>query len=351
MIVRLTQLDGKLPNLALMKLSHWHKSKGDTVHFTKHTTRQLDEVGVEYDRVYGSAIFGFSKPAIATFRHEWPSAILGGTGVNLTATVEDVIGAQYEHYDYSIRPDYAYSLGFTQRGCRLTCGFCVVPKKEGRPKSINTIAEIWRGSDHPKKICLLDNDFFGQPRAQWEARIAEIRDGGYKVCFNQGLNVRLLDPAACAALATIPYYDDQFQQRRLYTAWDNLKDEGIFFKGVDMLEAAGISPRRLMAYMLIGYDPVEVAEWRACAGDKIRQTHTRLFYRFERMVARGILPYPMVYNNSDRELKWFARWVIRRFYKLKNADGSLRFPWPAFTLEGLRDSKLGAEDAAQGRML
>ena len=40
---------------------------------------------------------------------------------------------------------------------------------------------------------LLDNDFFGQPREQWEARIAEIREGGFKVCLNQGINIRMID--------------------------------------------------------------------------------------------------------------------------------------------------------------
>jgi hypothetical protein len=299
MRVRLTQLDGKLPNLALMKLAHWHREKGDEVYFTRHARRDLFE-SATYDRVYGSAIFKTSAPVIETFRKEWPAAILGGTAVSLEATVEQVIG-EHEHYDYSIYPDYEFSLGFTQRGCRLNCGFCVVPKKEGRPRSVNSIADIWRGEGHPKKVCLLDNDFFGQPREAWRARIKEIQDGGFRVCFNQGLNVRLLDPEACAALASIEYRDDQFQRRRLYTAWDNLKDEGIFFKGVDMLELAGIPPRHLMVYMLVGYDPTETWE--------------RMFYRFNAMVARGVLPYPMVYDASRRDLKAFQRWVVTGLYR------------------------------------
>lgn len=299
MNIRLTQIDGKLPNLALMKLADWHKKQGDTIHFTRHTNRELFEP--EYQRVYGSAIFGFSQPAVETFRHEWPSAILGGTAINLNGTVEEVIGSEWEHYDYSIYPDYKFSIGFTQRGCRLNCGFCVVPKKEGRPKPVNTIREIWRGEGHPKKVCLLDNDFFGQPKEEWRARIAEIREGDFRVCFNQGLNVRLLDDEACAALATIEYRDDQFQQRRLYTAWDNLRDEEIFFRGVDMLERAGIPGKHIMAYMLVGYDPEETWE--------------RIFHRFDRMVARGILPYPMVYNNASKDLKRFQRWVVTGLYR------------------------------------
>jgi hypothetical protein len=299
MNVRLTQLDGKLPNLALMKLSHWHKAHGDEVFFTRHARRDLFEPQ-DYGVVYGSTIFKFSTPALSAFRAEFPEAVIGGTGSGNERTVEQEIG-EYEHYDYSIYPDYAFSLGFTQRGCRLKCGFCVVPKKEGQPRSTNTIAQIWRGEGHPKKICLLDNDFFGQPRDEWRSRIAELNDGGFKVCFNQGLNVRLLDEEACAALATVEYRDDQFQQRRLYTAWDNLRDEAIFFRGVDMLEKAGVPPKHLMAYMLVGYDPAETWE--------------RIFHRFDKMVARGILPYPMVYDNTRKDLKQFQRWVVTGLYR------------------------------------
>jgi hypothetical protein len=98
-----------------------------------------------------------------------------------------------------------------------------VPQKEGKNRSTNAIAAIWRGDPHPKKLHLLDNDFFGQP--EWRERIAEIRDGGFKVCLSQGINVRLIDDEACEALATIEYRNTKFNERRLYTAWDNLRDE------------------------------------------------------------------------------------------------------------------------------
>ena len=261
-----------------------------------------------YDRVYGSAIFKFSAAKIARFLKAWPDAILGGTGSGQMSTVEDVTGcAAYEHYDYSIYPAYTPSLGFTQRGCRLSCKFCVVPGKEGKAKSINTIADIWRGEGHVKRLHLLDNYFFGQPEPEWRARIVEIQDGGFKVCLNQGINVRHLSPAAAEAVASVEYRDDAFQKRRLYTAWDNLKDERIFFGGVDMLEAAGVPPKHLMAYMLVGFDKNE--------------TWDRLHYRFGKMVARGIQPYPMVFDcrATDpvryRGLKQFQRWAVTGLYR------------------------------------
>jgi hypothetical protein len=60
--------------------------------------------------------------------------------------------------------------------------------------------------------------------------------GGFKVCFNQGINTRMLDYESAAALASIPLYDDSFTRRRPYTAWDNIGDEKRFFDGVNTLE-------------------------------------------------------------------------------------------------------------------
>jgi hypothetical protein len=285
--VRLTQIDGKLPNLALMKLSHWHRQQGDSVFFSRSVYRDMIEP--KYDVVYGSAIFDFSHERLARFKAEFPGAILGGTGVpNSFGTVEDIIGEAPDHYDYTIYPNFTGSIGFTARGCRLKCGFCVVPKKEGKPRAVNTISEIYRGLPHPKHLHLLDNDFFGQPREQWQARLDEIRNGGFKVCFNQGINIRMIDDESSAALASVQYYDDGFSTRRIYTAWDNIGDEERFFRGIDTLEKHGVPPHHVMAYMLIGYDKRE--DWG------------RVMMRFNKMVARKIRPYPMVYGNKHRTL-------------------------------------------------
>jgi len=305
MNVKLVQIDGKLPNIALMRIASWHKARGDAVVYTRDTHHDL--LDPSFDRVYGSAIFKFSADKIARLRQTYPDAIVGGTGTDSTATVEDAIGEDWADLDYSLYPSYEPSLGFTQRGCRLACKFCVVPGKEGKARSVATIADIWRGQGHPKKLHLLDNDFFGQPEEQWRARIAEIRDGGFKVCLNQGINVRHITPEAAKALASVEYRDDSFSERRVYTAWDNLKDEAIFFRGIDMLEAAGIQPKHVMSYMLLGFDK--------------RETWERIWHRFNRMVERGIEPYPMVFDcratdpKRHHELKRFQRWVITGLYR------------------------------------
>lgn len=312
--MRLTQLDGKLPNLALMKIAQAHRERGDEIVFSRHTRRDMLEP--DYSAVYGSAIFAYSANRVAELRESFPGAIIGGTWNTAdNTTVEAALGlGGRERYDYSIYPGFTASIGFTQRGCRLKCGFCVVPKKEGKPRSVSTIAEIWRGEAYPKHLHLLDNDFFGQPREQWEARISEIRDGGFKVCLNQGINIRMIDRDAAAALASIRVFDDQFKTRRLYTAWDNIGDEDRFFAGVNLLRDAGVAPSALLVYMLVGYDK--------------RETWERVMYRFEKMTALGIRPYPMVYGDrsktlplggsnqpiQNRTLGEFQRWAIRKAY-------------------------------------
>lgn len=297
MRVRITHLDGKLPNLALMRLSYAHRKNGDFIYFTKSARRELFEEN--YDRVYGSSIFTFNKKKQDTFLKNFPNAIIGGTGFQTTTTIEDVIPDNGEHFDYSIYPEFQDSIGFSQRGCRLRCKFCVVPQKEGKNKDNKTIAEIWRGNPYPKNILLLDNDFFGQPL--WEQKANELIDGQYKVCFSQGINIRLIDDRAAEYLPNIKYYDSKFKTKRLYTAWDNLGDKKIFFKGVERLEKFGTPAQHLMVYMLVGFKPNETME--------------DILSRFNDIVALGCKPYPMVYNNSNILLKKFQRWAIMRHYQ------------------------------------
>ena len=298
MKIRLTQIDGKLPNLALMKLSHFYKSQGHEVYFERSVTSGMFEP--KYDIIFGSAIFSTSEKKLKLFRSHFPSAIVGGTGSGEKWTVEDFTGDYPDLYDYSIYPDFQHSMGFSQRGCRLRCKFCVVPQKEGKNKSVNSISDIYRGAPYPKNLLLLDNDFFGQP--DWVEKSQQIIDGGFKVCFSQGINIRLLHEDGAKMLAKMKYYDDQFKRRRIYTAWDNLRDKEIFFRGIGYLLNAGVKPDDIMVYMLCNY-------WQKGLTPDVWQ-------RFNEMIEIGLRPYPMVYDieNADREIKRFQTWVIRRAY-------------------------------------
>jgi hypothetical protein len=202
MRVLLFQLDGKIPNIALMRIAAHHRALGDSVELRR--TGQPERTLWEEtpDRVYGSAIFLKSKPTALRLRAAYPAAILGGTGWDLGVTLEG-LGITTTDQDYSIYPAFRQSMGFTQRGCRLACSFCVVPKKEGKVRPERTIPEIWRGDPWPRELLLLDNDFFGQP--EWRERIAEIRGGGFKVSFNQGINARCLTEEAAEAIKRLSW--------------------------------------------------------------------------------------------------------------------------------------------------
>ncbi len=134
----------------------------------------------------------------------------------------------------------------------------------------------------------------------WQKRSEEIIDGEFKICFNQGINVRLIHKEGAEYLSKMKYMDDSFKQKRIYTAWDNRRDESIFIKGIDIMTKAGISPKNIMVYMLCGY-----WQW---------ETFDDIMYRFKKMTGMGLMPYPMVYGNNPL-LKKFQRWVIRRYYQ------------------------------------
>jgi len=297
--ILLLQLDGKIPNLALMRISAHHKALGDDVELRVVGNAAAVERGLwdSMDKVYASAIFTRSKPLCDRLLEVYPDAVIGGTGWNLKANLPK-IGISTRETDYSVYPLFRQSLGFTQRGCRLKCSFCVVPGMEGNVTNEAGIYDIWRGGTWPKELLLLDNDFFGQ--GLWRDRIREIREGGFKVSFNQGINARCITDEAAEAIASVDYRDDSMKTKRIYTAWDSLGDEERLFAGLNRLVKYGVKPDQIMVYMLIGYWPGETAADREYRRMKLREF--------------GARPYPMPYVRN-KENVGFQRWVIGAYDK------------------------------------
>lgn len=326
MRVHLLQIDGKIPNIALMRLAAHHRTAGDEVTF-HHADSLLSVHPFQFgadDKIYASAIFSRSKPIIDQLLLGRPDAIVGGTGFDtppLQISSLESHGVFTLDQDYSIYPWFRSSIGFSQRGCRLSCSFCVVPQKEGKVKPVQTIWEIWRGDPWPRELHLLDNDFFGQPN--WRDRISEIREGKFKVCFNQGINARCITDEAAEALASVNYRDDQMKVKCIYTAWDSLKDEERLFAGLNRLVKYGVKPDHIMVYMLCGY-------WEG-------ETQADREYRRKKIRDFGARPFPMVYGpNATRELKGFQRWVIRRADVGKHACS-----WEDFAAANYRPERVG----------
>src|SRR3984893_10130925 len=196
----LLQLDGTLPNIALMRLAAHLRERNCDVHFKRmrSCTTLQDSLFAHWDNVYASAIFEKTRPLVEELKRVFPKAIVGGTGSGSASRLEDIGVSGFEQ-DYSLYPRYAFSIDCTQRDCRLRRPFCVVPGKEGKVKPARSIYEIWRGDPWPRNLVLLDNDSFGQ--TGWRDHISEIVAGEFKVSFTQGINVRVIDEEIASAVA------------------------------------------------------------------------------------------------------------------------------------------------------
>lgn len=323
MNVLLLQLDGKWPNIALMRLAAYHRQRGASVVLRRAGNGRALQPQFDdpvWERVYGSLIFEGTRPLAEDARRVYPEIVLGGTGWDVQLALEH-IGVHSQEVDYSDYPWFRSSIGFTQRGCRLRCAFCVVPRKEGRVVAVGSVPDIWRGEPWPRELHLLDNDFFGQPA--WKTRIAEMRDGGFRVSFNQGINARFLSDEAAAAIASVDYRDDSMKVKRIYTAWDNRQDERTLFRGLDALVRHGVKPDHIMVYVLIGFDHATQA-----ARDHLTVDD---FFRRDALRAFGARPYPMPFVRTS-ELVGFQRWVIGAYDKA--------IPWSAWKAASYRPEKL-----------
>ena len=177
MKIGLYNVDSKLPNLALMKLSAWHKSKGDMVEWCGSPIEAM-----LFDKVYGSQIFTDSE------RWDAPNLEMGGSGYDmhkrLPQEIDDI------KPDYSLYPDYKDSIGFTTRGCIRKCEFCFVPKMEGGIYEYRMVEDIWRGSGN---IILFDNNILAMGWRKFQHVLEYAKQNKFKVDFNQGLDCRLVN--------------------------------------------------------------------------------------------------------------------------------------------------------------
>ncbi len=125
MRVALYDVDSKMPNLALMKLARFHAERGSIVE------RFSPPAMLSYDRIYASKIFQYT-PGLYLDPEQME---IGGTGYDLKVFLPPEI--ERLQPDYSLY-NYPHNIGFTMRGCRFRCKFCVVPEKEGKPHENNT---------------------------------------------------------------------------------------------------------------------------------------------------------------------------------------------------------------------
>jgi len=200
MEILLLDVDSTIPNLALMKLSSFHKEKGDSVslirikepYYPTRKKKKWSNFENNFDRIYASSIFIGNKENV-----EGKDIIWGGTGVSLDKTLPDEI--ENLDPDYSVYPDNDTSYGFISRGCIRKCSFCFVPRKEGMIRQVNKISNIIKH----KKVKFLDNNILALPNHI--SILKELVSLGVRCQFNQGLDIRLVNKENSFLLSQLNY--------------------------------------------------------------------------------------------------------------------------------------------------
>lgn len=284
MNVGLKDVDGhNFPNLALMKLSAWHKAQGDSVEFA-------DPMFGEYDVLYQSKVFTFTPDDTNIYRAG--KVVNAGTGYGDYATV---LPEHIEHTcpDYDLYPrndwyDGETAYGFLTRGCIRRCPWCIVPRKEGK---IAPHADIDEFIADKRKAVLLDNNVLA---CDWGlAQIEKIIERGIRVDFNQGLDARIIADSSDIArmLGRVKWL------RYIRMAYDDSSSERAVFRAIDNLVAAGVPTSKMFFYTLVGDDLAD-AERRVLSLDEVGAKPFAQPYRdFENNTPPGIMQ------------RAFARWV------------------------------------------
>jgi hypothetical protein len=270
MEIRLVDIDSKMPNIALMRISTFYKQNKNNVEWIN----PMLDINTKIDKVYASKLFNFSED----YQYYPPEAeiIKGGTGFDIKSKLPIEIDS-IRKLDYSLYPQHEYSMQFFSRGCIRSCPFCVVHEKEGAIHPVEPFELNPKG----KHIEVLDNNFFANP--QWKNAIDMLLEWKQPVNLH-GVDIRIMDEEQAFYLNKIKHY------KQIYIAWDNPKQDIIPYIR-EMLKH--IKAYKIMCYVLIGY-------WSTPEED---------YYRVKRLDELGISPFVMPFNKADEYQKRFARWV------------------------------------------
>ena len=270
----------KYPNLALMKISAWHKAKGDTVEWCLPLS--------QYDIVYQSKVFDETYSPDINWTPQADKIIKGGTGYGLDNKLPETIEhiyPDYSIYDH-ISKDTAY--GFLTRGCPRGCKFCIVAGKEGRKSyKVADLNEFWRGQKH---IELLDPNILASK--DHPELLKQLVDSRAWVNFNQGLDIRFTNEQNIALL-------NQIKVKEIHFAWDNPKDDlRPYFETYRQYAKHKPHGQYGTVYCLTNFG----------------STMEEDLYRIYTLRDLGYDPYVMIYDkpHAPREVRLLQRWCNNR---------------------------------------
>jgi len=274
--------DAPKHNLALMKLSAYHKANGDDV--------LLNCPVFPADITYASILFEKNRRLFRADEYGGPAF----DGSKLPDEIE------------RMKPDYDlygrdYSLGYTFRPCFNSCGFCKVPRMDHPDVEHHS---IWEFHDPKfKKICILNNNTFQDPK--WRETFEEIWDAGLTVIDENGYDLRLLDDEKAEALKKT-----KFNKGLFGFAWDRIQDEPLIRHGLDIAKKHKLLSHNSHVYLLVGYNTTEVED----------------IHRAQVIVDYGADPFIMPYRPT-RRLQQFKRMLSLYYYRKHK---TIKEAWDAY---------------------
>ena len=287
----------KFPNLALMKISAWHKAQGDRVEWFMALNADL------YDKVYSSKVFEWTPENPYLPEH----TIKGGTGYGIYEDLPPEIDACFP--DYSIYPECDYAIGFLTRGCIRKCRWCVVPKKEGYIHPYRSWKDVVRPDT--KKLTLMDNNILACEYGI--SQLEELSHTDYKLDLNQGMDARLVTPEIASILAKCKW------QKHLRFSCDQKSQIPHIKKVVELLQERRVSPSKIFVYCLITKDEQDCVE----RIDAMRECGNITLYGMpEKNPTLGIMPdkwqmsmaNKYIYSGQWRKIGWSEWKETHRFY-------------------------------------
>ena len=293
MKIGLIDVDGHhFPNLALMRISAYHKAHGDEVEWWWTDF-------IHYDIVYMSKIFSdaYSKDVPEPMNAD--KVIKGGTGYCISLVDGKEVFDQSKNTqlppevermfpDYSIYPQFNFAVAMTSRGCTRGCAFCHVAAKEGRCSTkVADVKDFWNGQ---KEIRVLDPNITAC-REKRDLMRQYVETNAW-IDFTQGIDIRLTNEDDIADL-------NRMKIRRLRFAWDNPKDD-LEDKFRQFHEKFNIKDRRRKTvYVLTNFN----------------STMEENLYRIYTLRSLGYDPYVMIYDkpNAPKEIRYLQRWCNNKF--------------------------------------